>query len=434
MTRAALSYDQAPPLAAPMNLFIVAPLFLASAGIGGALHAGEWLASRWAPAALALTHLITLGFLGLVMVGSLLQIMPVLLGVPVPQVRLVSLSALAGLGLGTPALVWGLYTMQPAWLLAGATLIVAGLLLFLIGLFAGLLRGLAVEWVAWPVRLAWLALLLTLTVGATLAGTLAGLWQATPVGTLTGLHAAWGLGGWVLILVVGIAFHVVPMLQLTPAYSTTIVRFNGWLLAAALAIYSLAALLPHSWTVPVATVAETAGAAGALWFAGTTLRLQAARRRRVADTTLRFWQLGLANLIMAALLLPALHILPPRWQDAAELTLGLFFLIGFAGPIVFGMLHKIVPFLAWFHLQTQLGIRAGRIPNVKELMPEARARRQLHAYQTAVALLVPAPWLPTPWGGTLATLGSAALTVSALLLWISLLRVRRSFIQLGGQL
>lgn len=82
MSRTAHSDDQAPPLAAPMNLFIVAPLFLASAGMGGALHAGEWLASRWAPAALALTHRVALGFLGLVMVGSLLQIMPVLLGVP----------------------------------------------------------------------------------------------------------------------------------------------------------------------------------------------------------------------------------------------------------------------------------------------------------------------------------------------------------------
>lgn len=52
-----------------------------------ALFLPDWQHHRWSPATLALTHLITLGYLAMIMLGALLQILPVVLGVPVPQVR-----------------------------------------------------------------------------------------------------------------------------------------------------------------------------------------------------------------------------------------------------------------------------------------------------------------------------------------------------------
>ena len=72
MTMADLSLDQTPPLDLPLRLFLTAPLFAAAAGAVLMIDAEAVIATRWSPAALAATHLITLGLLGQVMIGALL--------------------------------------------------------------------------------------------------------------------------------------------------------------------------------------------------------------------------------------------------------------------------------------------------------------------------------------------------------------------------
>jgi hypothetical protein len=93
------------------------------------------------------------------------------------------------------------------------------------------------------------------------------------------------------------------------------------------------------------------------------------------------------------------------------------------------MLYKIVPFLAWFHLQAQLDARAGTIPNMKEMIAEPATRRQLRAHLAALALLVLAVFWPraaAPWAGL-------ALSLSALFLSINLLAAARRFARHGGR-
>jgi len=77
--QAGLSFEQAPPFALPLRFFLTAPLFLLAAA-GLIVWAPEALASRWTPQALALTHALTLGFLAMVMLGALMQMLPVVAG------------------------------------------------------------------------------------------------------------------------------------------------------------------------------------------------------------------------------------------------------------------------------------------------------------------------------------------------------------------
>jgi hypothetical protein len=64
----------------------------------------------------------------------------------------------------------------------------------------------------------WVALLVTVSLGLLLAGSLSWGWHF-PVVALTDLHAVWGLAGWTaLLLVAGVAYQVVPMFQMTPPY------------------------------------------------------------------------------------------------------------------------------------------------------------------------------------------------------------------------
>jgi hypothetical protein len=238
MSKSGLSYDQGPPFGAPLRYFLVAPLFiLFAAGLGILLP--DWLTTRWSPISLALTHLVTLGYLTMVMLGSLLQMLPVVLGTPVPTVRLVGWLGLLGLSTGTPCLALGFLLGEPLWLYAGMLILGIGIIPFSVAIVVSLIKTLAPH-VAWPIRQALLALLITLALGIALAGGFIGLWPITAIAELTALHAAWGLLGWVLILIIGVSFQVVPMLQITQPYPRWLTRGLTWVLFLGLLLISVA--------------------------------------------------------------------------------------------------------------------------------------------------------------------------------------------------
>ncbi len=83
---ASLSLEQAPPISVPFRFFLTAPLFLLLASLLLMLEGAAVLMDRWSPLTLSMTHLFTLGVLGQVMMGAMLQMLPVLAGSPVPRV------------------------------------------------------------------------------------------------------------------------------------------------------------------------------------------------------------------------------------------------------------------------------------------------------------------------------------------------------------
>lgn len=428
MSQAGLSYEQAPPYGLPLRFFLTAPLFLLLAAVAAIPTAPDWTADPHTLAAVALTHLLTLGFLGMVMQGALLQMLPVVIGAPVPAPIWVARSGHAGLGLGTPLLAVGLYRGDSGLIHAAMAALAIGWLPFLAAAAVSLARARSASGLTLiPMRLAWLAALLTVALGLWLAGVLAG--DLNPGGIDRGfsLHVAWGLTGWVLLLVMGVAYQVVPMLQITPPYPAVYTRWATWVVFAALALASLATFTERPALAELGQGLIGASLAG---FGLVTLDLQRRRRRRVSDTTLLFWRLGMSSLLVLAPLPWLYPRLPVGWQAPAAVTGGLLFLLGFAVSVVSGMLYKIVPFLAWFHLQTQTGARAGSIPNMKEFLPDSEARRHWWLHLAAVLWLVPAPWLPPAYAAP----GLLLLALAAHVLWRNLLSCVRLFRRYGGRL
>ena len=407
-----LALEQAPPFSVPLRFFLTAPLFLMAAGMAAAWQPA-WTTAPGVPATLALTHLLTLGYLSMVMLGALTQLLPVVAGVPLPVVRRVSAFSHAGLTLGTPMLCWGLYDGEPIALLAGGVLLGLGIGVFLAAALISLAKGRSLDTLrAMVVALASLAVVLA--IGIILIGWLSGLWQPDEPERWLSRHVAAGLGGWIGMLVMGTAWQVVPMLQITPPYPSHLTR--GLLVTGA-------ASLIASLTLP--SPGRVAGDIGlslvAVVFAVATLELQRRRKRKVADAALSFWRLGMVALIAAAALLPFAE------APASRQLAGLLFLAGFALSVVNGMLYKIVPFLAWFHLQAQKGIMASGLPSMKDYLPDRLANGQLAIHTAALACLLAAPFLPV-----LAVPGGLLLAVSSAWLAWNLLRVIRLFRHLGG--
>lgn len=423
--QAGLSFGQAPPYSLPLRFFLTAPLFLLAAA-GLIVWAPEALASRWTPQTLALTHALMLGFLAMVMLGALLQMLPVVAGSSIPAPRWVAWFSHAPLTLGTVALMTGFLTAAPAAFGIGIALLGGGITVFLAMASISLARAAASVTVT-GVRLAMACLGVTLLLGLTLALLRAGWWKLPAAETTIAIaaHAAFGLLGWVLLLVIGVAWQVVPMFQITPPYPPRLAR---WLAGALFALLLLHAVSPLFFQA-AAPIADAGLAGGILAFAVATLRLQAQRRRKLPDVTLDYWRLGMASLIACVAVWLAARLWP-AWaaSDAYPLLLGVLFIGGFAVSVVNGMLYKIVPFLAWFHLQAQLQARVGSIPTMKEMLAERWTRWQFRLHLAACALLVGA----TLWQ-QLAIAAGGVLALSALLLWLNLLSVARRFSRHGGR-
>jgi len=421
--QAGLSFEQAPPFSLPLRFFLTAPLFLLAAAVLIVL-APEALASRWTPQALALTHALTLGFLAMVMLGALSQMLPVVAGSTLPAPRFVAGFSHATLTLGTAALMTGFLTAQPLAFDIGIVLLGSGLLLFLAAAAVSLARAVAGVTVT-GIRLAVLCLGLTVLTGVALAWLRSGGGVPPAVEATIAAHVGWGLLGWVLLLVVGVAYQVVPMFQITPPYPPRLSRWLAGTLFGLLLLHAVAPLLPQIALL----VVDTGIAACILLFAIATLRLQTKRRRRLPDVTLDFWRLGMLSLILCGAVWLAAQISPALADsDVYPLLLGLLFIAGFALSVVSGMLYKIVPFLAWFHLQAQLQARAGSIPTMKDMIAARWMRWQFRVHLAACMLLVSAPWWPP-----LARAAGLALTLSALLLGINLLSATRRFARHGGR-
>ncbi len=390
-----LSLEQAPPLSVPLRFFLSAPLFgLAAAGL--LLWLGpDVLASRWSVGALALTHLLVLGVLTMVMCGALLQMLPVLVGVRVARPRLVGGLCHGLLVLGTLCLTAGFLGAGQGGFRVAVVLLGLGLGGFLAVMGFGLARAPHLQDSVRGMRWALLGLALTVGLGLSLGLGHSGLGLPLLRWPLTDLHLAWGLLGWIATLVVVIAWQLVPMFQMTPPYPPQLRRWLAAGMFALLGWHSLAVL--RGW--PLVQLPALLLAVALATFALITLRLLTQRRRKVGDTSLAFWRLGMAALLLAAAIGAASLLAPPAVAASLALAATLLFLLGFALSVINGMLYKIVPFLVWLHLQQRLATRIEVrhrivLPNMKSILPESRNRPQFYLHLAALVVLLAGVLLP----------------------------------------
>lgn len=413
-----LSFEQAPPISVPFRFLLTAPLFGIAAGLLLAWAGESALATRWDATTLALTHLVTAGFMLQAMCGALLQFIPVAVGGDIRRSSLVVGLAHPLMVVGALSLVGGLLFGQPGLLVGAAVLLGLGLAVLLVPVLLALWQTPAKGSTVAALRIAAAGLVVTVSLGATLATGLGRGW-ALPYVSLTELHMAWGLGGWSLLLLAGVSFFVVPMFQLTPPYPKSFTRMFAPGVAVALL---LASLLPAPGG---SLLAGAVLAMAATSYAAVTLRLQGRRRRKITDTTYLFFRLAMASLLLAAaswlagLLWPALGEEPrlPVW-------IGVLILCGGFLAAINGMMYKIVPFITWLHLQRACG--PDRMPpSMKEMLSEARMRIQFKLYAAALAVLLLAVWVPM-----LARLAGLLLAASSLWLAINLAAATRRFAEL----
>jgi hypothetical protein len=414
LSTAGLSTEQAPPIGVPFAYFLTAPWFAAVAGLLLVWSGPGLILTRWAPATLAATHLLGLGFLGMVMIGALFQLLPVLVGAPVPRAVVVSRAVFGLLVVGIPTLVGGFWSSSASVQVAALAPIGTGVAILVVAVALALRRTSGGADAVRAIELAIVGLLFAVGLGTAIVLALGARFGLTSLPGWVDLHLSWALLGWAGMLLVGVGVQLVPLFHVTPAYPA---RFReGAPTALFLALLGVTAGHLADSRV-LLRVGGGIGLAVLAVFAVLTVRLQAARRRPVWDPTLSFWWLGMASLLGAV----------TAWLlGAPQTTLGVLVLAGVAVAVPSGVLYKVAPFLAWFHLQGEQ-IAQGRldvvVPHMKSFVSDraAHAHFALHAGALILLLAALAGW------EALARPAGVLFTAGAVVQGVNLLRVYRRY-------
>jgi len=425
MNMASLSLEQAPPITVPFRFFLTAPLFLLLAALALLAAGPAALESRWSQPLLGITHLFTLGFMSMVMTGAVLQLLPVLAGAQVPKPRLMAWAIHLPLFTGALLLCGGLYFSTATLVTLALPLLALAFAEFLAIAIYSLARAPARNASTHAMLLALAALSLTVGLGLLLAADITGMLHL-PMLPLAALHVSWGLLGWTTLLVMGVAYQVIPMFQLTQPYPRSVTRWLGGALFALVLVWSCHLLLPEPAASKLAFAAACGLAACIAAFAVITLRLQQKRRRKAPDITLQFWRTGLSSLIAAIVLWLAGQISATLASSTFyALALGMLFIIGFALSVIQGMLYKITSFLIWFHLQGKLP--PGKTPHMKSIIQDHTARWHWRIHLASLPLCLASTMWPMPWvyaAGFVLLLGGILLLSNLYRAWNIYLRTK----------
>jgi hypothetical protein len=379
-----------------MSYFAVACVFLV---IGQGLMAAGYgypFAGVDAPETLALAHLLAIGWLGLLMIGALLQFVPVLIAAPLragrlaPSVLLLIVGGLLLLAGGFAALggAEGLDGLSPGMLPLGALLLVTGFGLAAAMLASTLLSARALPLPARFVGLGLAALTATILIGAAFAAVLSGIVASDLLATLllhgVPFHAALGLGGWLSFTAIGVSYRLLPMFMLAPEKVSGAARTVWWtgatalvLVAASVAVVFLDAEAAKTLLALPLVLAFVAVS----FYCVDLVRLYRERKRKVVELNIRASYAAFAALLAAVVLIS----IPATRAAAGEGAAALVYLFAFGWLTGLGLaqLYKIVPFLTWLECY---GPILGRIavPRVQDLVNEGRANFWFGLYYGAV--------------------------------------------------
>jgi hypothetical protein len=372
--------SRAPSPALPLGFLAVAALAFVIAGCALPWLAVELTGHYYHPRILALTHMLTLGWITLTILGASYQLIPIVLNQPVWSERL-GRWELGLTTLGVAGVVGHFAIASSSGLVWSAGFVAAGVTAHVVNV-ALTLRGLE-RWsfTAGMMAMGFAGLALTTVFGAALG--VQHVRAFLPGDFYARLHAHIHLAllGWVLPMVLGVSAHVYPLFLLGPRPGRRIVAVQGW----GLGFGAPAVVLGLLVAPPLVAAGALAVAAAVITHIAWVVGLLRASRRPALDWALRFLAAGVVYLAVAAGLGVALGfdvVGGPRWA----LAYGVVVLGGWAALTIVGMMLKIVPFLVWYRVYSPLAGRT-RVPSLADLRSPATEAVAFVALTGGVAAL-----------------------------------------------
>ncbi len=446
-----LATDKSPNLTVPYRYLFAGMVILIILSVGIIVKARAFTLHDYSsPVLLPLTHLLTLGWITMTIMGTMFQLVPVITEKNLFNEAIARVVYYIYL-VGVAWLVYAFATNTPAE--PGAGIISIAIILFLLDAVLTIhpVRGrvypaagdglkspqvsnghnslsgpqaisngvkgkkkpdLAVSYVA----AALVFLFFTIVSGSYAAFGLHHAIAYNPL-TLLFLHFAAAGIGWVCFIVIGFSFRLIPMFVLSHGYDESF----GWtslvMLVSGLLLLTLYFLL-HMFVPRISGIHWIALAGGIVMLIGVIsyiLQMRVIykqRTRRQIEPALWFSICAMGYLLMSGLTGVWMLAFPHSFR--MEMLYAVMGLFGFAGMYIIGMMHKIVPFLQWYNkYSSKIGLE--KVPMTKDMISERLTWVQLFVFNAGI--LIMAAGIMTNVTGIVVVSGVLFFSGSLLFLW-----------------
>jgi hypothetical protein len=359
-----ISSEYAPGIDLPARFMATGMAALALVAIAAPWGVTALTGGFYASPLISYVHLMTVGVIASIVIGASYQLVPVVLQTELASSQYGRISFwlhLAGIVLFLPGIY---YSWRPG-LAIGSILLFAGLLTFT-GIIARTLQHAPrLDGVAWHILISLIGLFGGMTMGVGLAFNRTAGFLGEQTLPILAAHASLMLGGWVLLMINGVAYRLVSMFTLTESHVNSKVVITELILSATGIWLFVAALLvtPNRFLllIPVALVFS-----GQSLFAGQLIYLYRRRLRRSFDIHMPFALLaaGVSTLVPALI---AFGVLTGRTPgDLLWVGVGWLLIAGVAITAIQGFFYKIATFLVWLKRYAPLAGRS-RVPRLEEM-------------------------------------------------------------------
>ncbi len=305
-------------------------------------------------------HLFLLGFVMMIIFGTMAQLVPVVLEVGHFSVDFYYLiwpllatgTALMGIG----------FVFSPSFLPYGGLMVLVSMLIFLADTILTLRK---VERVSLTVA----------TIGATngflLLGIVVGFAMSLAIGAgvgvdiqkWLGVHIVLVLGGFVTLTIVGMSMVLLPMFGLSHGFDEKPVNMAFRIMCVGVALYFVAAVLDSESLRFLSLLSIFAGLGLYLWQIWLIYRTRA---RKESDIWFKSMVVGYGSLAFALVLAPIALI---GRLESVSLASAWFLVMGFFTFLINGHLFKIIPFLVWFERYSPL-VGKKKVPMLADMIPQ----------------------------------------------------------------
>jgi hypothetical protein len=322
------------------------------------------------PGLLMLTHLAALGWISMIIFGALYQLLPVIVQNKLYSEKIAALTFIL-FSSGIIILCTAFYYFQVGSLMQmGAVLILMAILLFSINVF-NTIRSTQEKCLEGDFILSssfWL--LTTVILGFLMVFNFQYPFLPKDHLHFLKLHAHFGMAGWFILLIMGVASRLFPMFMLSSKYSKTKLKGAYYLINLALILFMADGLISDSNSrFPLYFLIA---ASGLLCFILFVIEVYKKRAKKLADQGMSQSLYAVAFLIIPVILglMINLNIQPiNKMAVPLEIMYVTAVLFGFVSLLILGQTFKTLPFIVWlFAYGKKVG--KGKLPMPKDLYSE----------------------------------------------------------------
>ncbi len=332
------------------------------------LFAGDSFSGHYfQPRLLAITHMATLGWGTMIILGASHQLLPVLVDGKLYSEKLAKATFIT-CAIGIPLLVYNFWYFQTVWLMQlGAVLVLSGFLLFALNVFRSIWNSNALQVQVYFLFTATLWLCLTALLGTLLVFNFTyNLFSVSHLEYLR-LHAHMGLVGWFLMLVAGVASRLLPMFMISKYSNDKLLLRIFWLINGGLVLFLVDVMFAGiTYRVYLYLCMLLAGI---LLFVVYCRQAWKQRIRKKVEAPVKL-SLAAVALLMLPLITAAFLIIQIITGSHMALRLsvvyGSLFLLGWLTAIILGMTFKTLPFIIWNKVYQRLSGKQAT-PSPKDL-------------------------------------------------------------------